>query len=48
MMEVKLEPEPEVDEDFVETHCHWADCDRGDLVTQEQLVKVSSVSLLRF
>lgn len=26
--------------DFVETHCHWAGCDR-DLHTQEQLVKVT-------
>ena len=31
--------------DFVETHCHWAGCDR-DLHTQEQLVKVILVKLI--
>ena len=34
-----VKEEPETEEDFVETHCHWVNCDR-DCGTQEQLVKV--------
>ena len=26
--------------DFIETHCHWTDCDR-EFHSQDQLVKVS-------
>ena len=32
--------------DFVETHCHWVNCDR-DFDTQDQLVKVTSLPLVR-
>ena len=39
--EVKDEP------DFIETHCHWKECDR-DYGTQDELVKVSSFVWRRF
>ena len=28
--------------DFIETTCKWIGCDRGDLITQDALVKVSN------
>lgn len=34
---LKVKDEPP---DFVETHCHWVGCDRGELGSQEALVKV--------
>ena len=30
--------------DFIETTCKWIGCDRGDLITQDALVKVSTTS----
>ena len=29
-------------DDFIETHCHWVNCDR-DFNTQDDLVKVSRI-----
>ena len=36
---VKEEPEPE----FYETICNWVGCDRGDLQSQDALVKVRTL-----
>ena len=30
--------------DFIETTCKWIGCDRGDLITQDALVKVSTAA----
>ena len=42
---VKEDGEGKEEPDFIETHCHWKDCDR-EYGTQEDLVKVSRQALL--
>ena len=36
---IKEDGEGKEEPDFIETHCHWKDCDR-DYGTQDDLVKV--------
>ena len=36
--------EDEEEKDFIETHCHWVNCDR-EFGTQDQLVKVNIILL---
>ena len=39
---VKEDGEGKEEPDFIETHCHWKDCDR-EYGTQEDLVKVGHI-----
>ena len=34
------DPDGKEEPDFIETHCHWTDCDK-EYGTQDDLVKVS-------
>ena len=36
---IKEDGEGKEEPDFIETHCHWKDCDR-EYGTQDELVKV--------
>ena len=40
---IKEDGEGKEEPDFIETHCHWKDCDR-EYGTQDDLVKVSPIS----